>query len=355
MSTSVSISVQNCPLCNGTSSTLFDQRIFREILVSNRLCLECGLVYQSPRMSDEELEAFYEQEYRQLYQNSQEPSAKDLATQAGRAQSLLSFFTGAVAADDSVLDVDRPTLNVRHLTVNRHLDIGCSAGLLLQSFQAEYHCKSVGIEPGAAYRTYAQARGLEVHATLQAYSHPDLPQTLNVQRSTFNDKFDLISLAHVLEHLPNPVEYLTMLRQEWLTAGGWLLVEVPNLYGHDCFEIAHLVSFSPHTLEQTLQKAGFRIQARLEHGRPRSELIPLYITALARPASDESIRDVPVRNEGSAITNSVTYQRVIPENGVRRKRKVAIFRRKVVTRLSPRKAWLPLVNHGRVLPKKRLR
>jgi hypothetical protein len=309
----MSISVQNCPLCSGTSSTLFDQRTFRGTLVSNRLCLECGLVYQSPRMSEPQLEAFYEQEYRQLYQDSQEPSPKDLAAQAGRAQSLASFFEDAVTK--SVFpDHQSPITN--HKFLNRHLDVGCSAGLLLQRFQAEYHYEPVGVEPGTAYRIYAQAHGLTVYPNL-----PDL-------KTKPEARFDLISLAHVLEHLPNPVEFLGMLRQEWLTADGWLLVEVPNLYGHDCFEIAHLVSFSPHALEQTLQKAGFRIKARLVHGRPRSELIPLYITVLAQLTTDEH---TPAAGGG-----------VTPEHGVRRKRKAAMFRRKLVTRLFPRKAWLPI-------------
>ena len=66
----------NCPLCASTRSILFDQRSFRQVLVSNRACLECGLVYQSPRMSDQDLEAFYEEEYRQVYQGSQEPSPR---------------------------------------------------------------------------------------------------------------------------------------------------------------------------------------------------------------------------------------------------------------------------------------
>jgi hypothetical protein len=268
--------------------------------IAYRLCMYCGLVYQSPCMSDEELDSFYEQEYRQLYQGSQGPNPKDLAVQRGRAQSLLDFTQRSLS------------------TVHRHLDIGCSAGLLLESFQAAYHCEPVGVEPGTAYRTFAQAHGLKVYPTL-----PDL-------KTQPEARFDLITLAHVLEHIPNPVEYVAALRQEWLTTDGSLLVEIPNLYGHDCFEIAHLVSYSPHTLEQTLQQAGFRMESMSAHGRPRSEVIPLYITALARP------------DEGKTMSNQDGRLRVTPENGVRRKRKMAMFRRKVVTRLFPHKAWLPV-------------
>jgi len=64
-------------------------------------------------------------------------------------------------------------------------------------------------------------------------------------------RFDLVSMAHVLEHIPNPVEYLSDLRERYLTPDGWLLIEVPNLYAHDSFEIAHSIAFSSHTLRET--------------------------------------------------------------------------------------------------------
>lgn len=315
MPITASISVHNCPLCNGIASTLFDQRTFRDILVSNRLCRACGLVFQSPRMSNQELDAFYEQEYRQLYQSSQGPNSKDLATQAARAQLLLNFYNNAFNNSESQI--------TNHQSPRRHLDIGCSAGLLLQRFQQAFNCQSVGIEPGTAYRDYAQSQGLEVHSSINA---------LERERSTANDKlptFDLISLAHVLEHIPNPVEFLIDLRQHWFAPEGWLLLEVPNLYGHDCFEVAHLVSYSPHTLGQALERAGYRIQKTKVHGQPRSEIIPLYITIMAQPST---------LNGESSIIN---VQSISPETSVRRKRRSAMLRRSILTRLSPHKAWLP--------------
>lgn len=290
-----------CPLCASTRSILFDQRSFREVLVSNRACLECGLVYQSPRMSDQDLEAFYEEEYRQVYQGSQEPSPKDLAVQTSRADSLLVF------AEKIIPDI------------KAHLDIGCSAGRLIERFRQAYSCKVYGVEPGSAYRSYAQSQGLAVSASLD-----ELRATLSSHSEPA--RFDLISLAHVIEHLPNPKTYLAALRQDWLAPYGWLLLETPNLYGHDCFEIAHLVSYSPHTLEQMLHQAGFQIVARQVHGQPRSEIIPLYITVLAQARQGDT--DLPGV--------------IAPERGVKRKRRAAMLKRSLVTRLSPHKAWLPL-------------
>lgn len=245
-------------------------------------------------MDEASLEAFYEQEYRQLYQGDEGPGAKDLAVQAGRARWLVEFARAEINA------------------LGRHLDIGSSAGLLLQHFAAEFSCQPVGIEPGNAYRRYAQEQGLTIYSSLDELSTNE------------KEKYNLVSMAHVLEHLPDPVSYLTTLRESYLSPDGWLLVEVPNLYGHDCFEIAHLVSYSPHTLHQVLSQAGYQIQTQRVHGQPRSEILPLYLTVLAKPA---------LGKEPSKIE---------PESGVRRKRRFAMLHRQAATRLFPRKAWLPV-------------
>ena len=75
----MSIEVASCPLCGTAYSQTFDQREFRGYPVSNRICSTCGLVFQSPRMSDEELSQFYAEEYRKLYQGNAGPDPKDLA------------------------------------------------------------------------------------------------------------------------------------------------------------------------------------------------------------------------------------------------------------------------------------
>jgi SAM-dependent methyltransferase len=290
----MSMIVQSCPLCEGKQNKLFDKRVFRGETVSNRICSTCGLVYQSPRMSEEELTGFYEREYRPLYQGSQGPNPKDLTVQQSRAASLLEFTRGNLSG------------------CSRHLDIGSSAGLLLQRFQEAFSCQSLGIEPGNAYRSYAQEQGLRVFASLDELE------------AAGESQFDLISMAHVLEHIPDPVGYLSALREKWLVAGGHLLVEVPNLYAHDSFEVAHLVSFSAHTLSQTLQKAGFEIITLEQHGRPRSEVLPLYLTVLAR-----------------AVTTPGTFH-LQPESRVRLKRKLGMYRCDLLKKLYPGRAWLPI-------------
>ena len=193
------------------------------------------------------------------------------------------------------------------------LDIGCSAGILLNSLVKKYACNVTGVEPGLAYQNYAQKQGVTVCSSLD-----DLP---HIQK----EKFDLVSMAHVLEHISNPVDYLSNLRKSYLSSDGWILIEVPNLYYHDCFEIAHLISFSSHTLQETLKKASFEIVANKKHGLPRSDLLPLYLTFLARPLQEVS----------------PAYQ-VQTEQSVSLKRKLGMFHRRVLSYLKPHQTWKSL-------------
>jgi len=292
--------VKNCPLCEEKGFHLFDRRQFRGFEVVNQICDNCGLVFQSPRMTEAELNGFYAREYRDLYQGAEGPTPKDLLIQNGRADSLIAF------------------LNDQVIVPSRYLDTGCSAGILLKRFEKQYACNVTGVEPGDAYRNHVLKQGLKVYSSLD-----DLAQV-------HEGRFDLISMAHVLEHIPNPVEYLSDLRTRYLTPDGRLLIEVPNLYTHDSFEIAHSISFSSHTLQETLKKAGFEIVATKKHGQPRSELLTLYLTFLAQPSED----------------NISSYQ-VHPEQNVPLKRKLGMFWRHILERLIPHRTWITLGKSAR--------
>jgi hypothetical protein len=224
-------------------------------------------------MDKQELDSFYKEEYRRIYQGSQDPVQRDLNVQTKRANFLLDIL------EESGIE-----------KVDRHLDIGCSSGILLEQIVTHYQCQSVGVEPGDAYRTYAENRGIEVYASLEEI------------HKAGEKKFDLITIIHV----------------------GILLIEVPNLYAHNSFEVAHLSSFSQFTLEQTLGKAGFNIKTLLKHGRPRSLLIPLYITLLATPLEDSPGIYENRREQGTGF-----------------KRRAGMTHRRIIERLFPKQAWLP--------------
>ena len=288
-----SIPNPKCLLCGSEKSKLY--KIIESFghPVSYYLCLDCGFVYQNEAETIAKDEAFYEENYRTLYQDSEEPTPKDLRQQTLRALDQAKF------------------LRANHHAPKNVLDIGASSGLLLDTFRQEFGAGVTGIEPGNAYRAAAEKRDIQMFSSLE-----------NLLETNHNT-FDLVTMMHVLEHLPKPVETLREIRQSLLASNGALLLEVPNFYAHDSFELAHLSCFTPHSLEEILRLAGYEIQAFRKHGHPRSKTLDLYIGALARPIIPEQ-EPAPVRHECC----------------VPLKRALAMLWRKVITRLRPKDSWL---------------
>lgn len=139
----------------------------------------------------------------------------------------------------------------------RVLDIGCGSGQFLARLIARGH-EGHGTELSEA--TGARAAGvpgLELRVGfLAAESYP----------AGF---FDLVSIWHVLEHLPEPDQVLTFCHV-WLREGGALLVAVPNadswqakLFQGSWFHLdppRHLYHFNRRSLGQALERAGFRVE-----------------------------------------------------------------------------------------------
>jgi SAM-dependent methyltransferase len=285
--------VKECPLCGSEKNHLFDLREFHGQKVVNRICNACGLVFQSPRMDEAETASFYADEYRLLNEGSAGPTARNMSVQHARAEALAGFIGPFI------------------YQLSRHLDVGCSTGILLEQFNGIYGCQPVGIEPGEAHRSQAQNDGLTVYASME-----DLEKASEA-------RFDLVSMSHVLEHLPEPVEYLTRLRESRLAPEGLLLLEVPNLYAHDSFEVAHLLAFSEHTLREVLRRSGFTVVKFKKHGIPSSALFPLFLTVVCHP-----------------LVRADTSSPIRPERLVALKRRMGMLWRQILARLFPKRAWL---------------
>ncbi|MGI6250562.1 MAG: methyltransferase domain-containing protein [Anaerolineaceae bacterium] len=285
----------SCPLCQSQFNRKLDQIESFGFPVQYYLCSSCGFVFQDSAASQAANPAFYAETYRKLYQQSEDPTPKDLRQQKLRADHLLNFLRANRA--------DHP---------QRVLDIGASSGMLLQTLKQETGAEVMGVEPGNAYRKLAQSHGIKVYPSLENLI------------TGGEEPFSLVTLMHVLEHFPNPLETLTTIREKLLHPQGWLVVEVPNFYGHGSMELAHLSCFTPHSLAEMLKQSGYRLVTLKEHGWPRSEILPLYLTALAKPLPS---------NESSAV---------VPEKNVALKRKIAMLKRYWLQRTQPAKAWLPL-------------
>lgn len=137
---------------------------------------------------------------------------------------------------------------------SRILDAGCGDGQFLAFLARRGHRHVHGVEPEAARRGNALARGLAVSTDLAELGAA---------------RFDVVFLWHVLEHVAQP---FGLLRQLWtrLEPGGALVVSVPN---HDSWQARwfgrfasyldygrHLWYWDPRWLEQVRRELP---QARL--------------------------------------------------------------------------------------------
>ena len=162
-------------------------------------CRRCGLLYQNPRPTRDEIGAYYPPHY-DLYTTP--PWA--LPNPLTRATQLYGIKKRWAMVERWV--PQRPA--------RRLLDIGCSTGVFLAAAPRGWQVE--GIEPSAAaaeraHRTF----GLHVHVgMLEATELP--PHT-----------FDAVTLWDVLEHVHDPLDTLARIRT-LLRPDGVLIFRVPN-------------------------------------------------------------------------------------------------------------------------------
>lgn len=152
----------------------------------------------------------------------------------------------------SLLDAER-----RHIPPgfpgSRLLDIGCGNGeFLVLAAQAGWSV--VGLEPDPKAAEAARTLGLDVRQNSINSLNPEI------------ERFDGITLSHVIEHLHDPFSALQRC-YDLLNPGGWIWIETPNVdaQGHELFGPSwrglepprHLVLFNRPSLIDVLRKVGF--------------------------------------------------------------------------------------------------
>jgi 2-polyprenyl-3-methyl-5-hydroxy-6-metoxy-1,4-benzoquinol methylase len=163
---------------------------------------------------------------------------------------------------DAVLEV----LNLNPSQAGSLLDVGCGNGVFISRMRSLGWTVS-GVDPDPSAIRYCRAEGLQVFGS----SIRDVP---NSQR------FDFITLNHVIEHVSDPVDLLSECRQRLRPGSGCLILTTPNIesLGHRMFkgywrglEIPrHLSVFSAAALRECFIRAGLQVQllrteARLAH------------------------------------------------------------------------------------------
>jgi 2-polyprenyl-3-methyl-5-hydroxy-6-metoxy-1,4-benzoquinol methylase len=145
------------------------------------------------------------------------------------------------------------------------LDVGCGLGTFVKI------SKDNGFDA-----TGTEVSDFAVQYAYEAYGLNIIPGALEALRFP-DDCFDVVTIWHVLEHLPSPRATLTEIHRI-LKKGGMLAVAVPNINEH-IFRFAyrlvrgrelklfsvddkelHLYHFSQKTLQLILEKTGFEVE-----------------------------------------------------------------------------------------------
>lgn len=134
------------------------------------------------------------------------------------------------------------------------LDIGCGTGDFLKHGLLSNHFV-VGVEPNEDARKLAIAKGLQVHEDFNQIVY---------------EKYDVITLWHVLEHVPDYENYLLEIKK-MLKDEGILIIAVPNFKSYDAIYYKefwaawdvprHLWHFSSHAIQQIAKKFHYDLLA----------------------------------------------------------------------------------------------
>lgn len=126
------------------------------------------------------------------------------------------------------------------------LDFGCGNGQFLRTFNKAYpNWKLSGHEFGNKYKE-----------TVKKINNVENFYTCNIKE--IQKKFDLIIMLHVLEHIDDPIKFLSLLKEK-LSDDGIMIIEVPNFLKNpfDLLIADHATHFSSTTLLNLLKKSGF--------------------------------------------------------------------------------------------------
>lgn len=280
--------LESCVVCGGRRWTLVSRsgRDFTGQAI--HACLGCGVFFQSPRPDTEELARYYQAEYSRRFRGAEEPDAEAMAWRDHLARDRFERLCRA------------QVLTPGHSL----LEIGCGAGNFLR-LAHDHGMECRGVEPSRGFAAKAQQGGLAVESGMFPEVHGDL------------DRYDVIALFHVLEHLPDPLATLTVCR-EMLENEGRLVVEVPDLsralgptWTERYFHLPHLFDFTEASLDGLLRRGGF--EPRLHHhargDRRRHHL--LVVATTAAPRSDGGPREAETLRLARRVRRRVRWAELL--------------------------------------------
>lgn len=243
-------------------------------------CRQCGLVYMNPRMTDQAIQRFYDTVYATRGASTQFESH-----QQERANYILD-------TTETFLKISNPML----------LDIGCGGGQLLKIAQQRGWDIAGSELSSVAAESASQALGIPIYRGDFRYMSPE--------------KYDVITMKSVVEHLREPMNYLQA-AVDLLKPGGILFFNVPNFNSWERhfaqstkqlwrgFIIEHLYYFTPsliHRFADDLAVDVLQMNSWVNNLTYPNPLAPLFNKPTARATPISSNQNTPPSIQPQPVT-----------------------------------------------------
>ncbi|MTI19966.1 class I SAM-dependent methyltransferase [Fulvivirga sp. RKSG066] len=276
--------LDNCPVCD--SGQLINIIICKDHTVSKEdfvivKCDACSFHFTNPRPSSDQLGKYYESE--------------EYISHQDKGNSLINQVY-KIARNFTLKG--KKSLVSKYYTQGNILDIGCGTGHFLNVFNTK-HWKTYGIEPNQTAREQAQLR---VSNTFESID--DLPSSA---------KFDIITMWHVLEHVPDLNDFLKKVNT-YLSKKGVFIVAVPNMNSLDAkiykshwaaYDVPrHLSHFTQPTLKKLMLKHSLKVV----------DIKPMKLDAFYVSMLSEKYKNGGKNNYVAAIKNGLKSNRFAREN-----------------------------------------
>ncbi len=267
-----------CPVCDARAREVVARGGRDDPALTTVVCPGCGLVSHHPLPDPAAVAAFYERDYRIAYKGAAEPRLKHTL----RAQ------RGAIARARRLAPLLPPAARV--------LDIGASSGEFTY-VMSRLGFDAAGMEPNRGYAAFARRT---YGAAVQDGGYESAPAAPG--------GYHLITLNHVLEHLPDPAAALARFH-DILAPEGLLFLEVPNLLGvrkraATLFHTAHIWNFTPQTLVGLAARHGFAPLAAQDMAE--TSLVFRRMPATVPQAPDETLA-ARLRQQVATEQRSLAY------------------------------------------------
>ncbi len=228
-----------CNLCDKESDFTFLQKYPNQHRAFSNLdlyqCTECGVVFALPYLSDQDLDYYYNE----IWKTSEDVN-----------------IIYEIQAMERVRYINKYLNNYDNLKI---LDIGSGHGLLYDAFLSQYNNISfhaTELNPDNIERL--QKKGISVSRTISEIGE---------------QKFDIICLCSVLEHLPKPHEFLQEAKK-LLKSNGYLFLDLPNR--DDLFKQVldpHVGFYSEESLRYLGKKLNLETLDICTYGKDHKSLI----------------------------------------------------------------------------------